>query len=946
MPGTTRYSATFDRTYEEDDRVGPAPLTNARRSRSHSLQALSGLDGGRPYTPLGIRPPSQRSSSTDSGKAPDQIPTRTVANAAVKAHNNPFQFVKVGTCPLYKNAEELLKKTKEVKKQDVFREEEEDWQSNLDSWKSRRRKMSEDVFRRQEEIKQFELEEQSAQATQKKTKTFSEMVEQRAHRGRALSLCLISNPLEFQDWEFENKSNTNGSCSTFTDESEENSTVNSEDEGVSLRGRSGRPAHHDNQKNLRTNGDAHIEQNGSSKLETQNGDYSNVQMKPKEYVDSGLESISSSSHRAGDTPDSGSDFSQDSNSSIDCESPRTGVNILEEFSSKSLQMSGEEVSVKLSLSDKAQGFGFEFQGGKDVGQVVITSVTKGSKADCFGVHAGDQIMNIEGSDVSSKTHAEIVSLVQKGQEKKEINLLLWRHTKTTNGFNTEEKHVESPVKPNKTDNQNAKSECHEYEKSIESENEMYVDDFEELQRQSELLTSSKQSETNCTNSQAQSDGKKSVILSSEKDSVNSAPKLTEPVSNGTVDKQNANEMADSETSTESPKKNIIKVKRVRRKGVYALDVSGTPNTIPQEGIPVGSLFPLSPVTELPSPADETRTMSSTLSSTTPVSNAQNGIVPKETEVKLNPSIIKENNKTLASEPKTIVSKSTDEPKISLSKTTDDKTGSSSIPSSPTVTTSKAISLESSVEEKPKIPSSPKKVKVKVKKANTSEQKSSESSVAAKEIPSDSANQSSDLSVKKLAPVSLPKTDQRSDSLPEDKSIKANKTENLESSQNRDSSSSAESAAVIPDTKSTTSEDKLSVANIAINSDKTRNQTVKNNQSISTTVITPAKMPQTPVDEKSKPFVQKKENTKPKEKASLSLATSAVCANIETNELQKSPSATVSACNVVNAIPSNTSIEKNEISCGASAKSDFIQSSVNAEGNKSGPKKTRTKKKVT
>ena len=92
----------------------------------------------------------------------------------------------------------------------------------------------------------------------------------------------------------------------------------------------------------RTNGDAHTEQNGS-KLDTQNGNCNklspNVQIKPKEnsYIDSGLESISSS-HRAGDTPDTGSDFSQDSNSSIDCDSPRTGVNVLEEFSSKSSQV--------------------------------------------------------------------------------------------------------------------------------------------------------------------------------------------------------------------------------------------------------------------------------------------------------------------------------------------------------------------------------------------------------------------------------------------------------------------------------------------------------------------------------------------------------------------------------------------------------------------------------
>lgn len=61
------------------------------------------------------------------------------------------------------------------------------------------------------------------------------------------------------------------------------------------------------------------------------------------YIDSGLESISSS-HRTGDTPDSCSDFSQDSGSSIDCDSPRAsgllhGINLLEDYNSKSLHHS-------------------------------------------------------------------------------------------------------------------------------------------------------------------------------------------------------------------------------------------------------------------------------------------------------------------------------------------------------------------------------------------------------------------------------------------------------------------------------------------------------------------------------------------------------------------------------------------------------------------------------
>lgn len=106
MPGTTRYSATFDRPYEEDDKAEPGTTNGARRPRSQSLANI-GLGNARPYTPLGQyganSRPSQRSSSTDSGgKGAEQIPTRTTGKPVVKTHNNPFQFVKVGTCPLYR----------------------------------------------------------------------------------------------------------------------------------------------------------------------------------------------------------------------------------------------------------------------------------------------------------------------------------------------------------------------------------------------------------------------------------------------------------------------------------------------------------------------------------------------------------------------------------------------------------------------------------------------------------------------------------------------------------------------------------------------------------------------------------------------------------------------------------------------------------------------------
>ncbi|KAG8199654.1 hypothetical protein JTE90_022109 [Oedothorax gibbosus] len=446
MPGTTRYSATFDRPYEEDDKTDPSTTNGSRRPRSQSLAHIGLSNNSRPYTPLGHyggdnSRPSQRSSSTDSGgKGAEQIPTRATAKPVVKAHNNPFQFVKVGTCPLYRKAEEQLKVVKEVKKPPEALKEEEEWQSNLDSWKSRRRKMSEDIFRRQEEIKQFETEEQSVQAGSKKIKKFSEMVESRAHRGRTMSLCLLSSPLDLQQWELNNQNKNN----LFSEESEEHSAANSDDEGS-----------HDQVFQKTTNGSTNgnrtpNSRNSSAKSKSnklfelgENGSPS----KDGIYIDSGLESISSS-HRTGDTPDSCSDFSQDSGSSIDCDSPRAssllhGINILEDYSSKFLHHSDSSDSfsnLKTSTPDLAK---------KPVNGQTNKSSLKNGNASCLPPN-----QSTNGCSNSELLTNELFS------KKKENS-------------------TESSVSELSSEDvlENFEKDHSKHEQSIESENEVFVDDF-------------------------------------------------------------------------------------------------------------------------------------------------------------------------------------------------------------------------------------------------------------------------------------------------------------------------------------------------------------------------------------------------------------------------------------------------------------------------------------
>ncbi|XP_066998777.2 calponin homology domain-containing protein DDB_G0272472 isoform X2 [Anabrus simplex] len=119
----------------------------------------------------------------------EYIPTRMKQVTASKPAANPLQFVKVGPCGLYRSAQEQLKKVEEVKKmKQQVKEEAEDWQSNLDNWKSSRRKRQEHIIERVVEVKKLELEE--FDRNRRRSKTFNEMMEERNSRGRKVSLVM------------------------------------------------------------------------------------------------------------------------------------------------------------------------------------------------------------------------------------------------------------------------------------------------------------------------------------------------------------------------------------------------------------------------------------------------------------------------------------------------------------------------------------------------------------------------------------------------------------------------------------------------------------------------------------------------------------------------------------------------------------------------------------
>uniref|UniRef100_A0A336MS38 CSON005056 protein n=1 Tax=Culicoides sonorensis TaxID=179676 RepID=A0A336MS38_CULSO len=91
---------------------------------------------------------------------------------------NPLQFVAVKPVKLYKTSDEP-KKAEQIKKE-VKKEDAEEWQSNLDNWKCSRRKRVEHIIDRVVEVKKLELEEHDR--NRRKSKTFSEMMEERGGR--------------------------------------------------------------------------------------------------------------------------------------------------------------------------------------------------------------------------------------------------------------------------------------------------------------------------------------------------------------------------------------------------------------------------------------------------------------------------------------------------------------------------------------------------------------------------------------------------------------------------------------------------------------------------------------------------------------------------------------------------------------------------------------------
>ncbi|XP_046403602.1 mediator of DNA damage checkpoint protein 1 [Ischnura elegans] len=154
--------------------------------------------------------PPHRKDSTGGGGGLEFVTTRfPTAATAPRVSVNPLQFVKVAPPKLFvppagglPSAAEREKEEKERRRK-LSQAAEEDWQANLDNWKSSRLKRVEHIVERVEEVRRVEQEDSVWSITgRRKSKTFNEMMEERSSRGvrkTSLGLLGLSYPADDDD---------------------------------------------------------------------------------------------------------------------------------------------------------------------------------------------------------------------------------------------------------------------------------------------------------------------------------------------------------------------------------------------------------------------------------------------------------------------------------------------------------------------------------------------------------------------------------------------------------------------------------------------------------------------------------------------------------------------------------------------------------------------------
>ncbi|GFU18220.1 PDZ domain-containing protein [Nephila pilipes] len=395
----------------------------------------------------------------------EYIPTRTAGKVSKVSSHNPLQFVKVQS-PLYKKAEQQIKLTKEVKiTREALKEGEEEWQSNLDNWKSRRRKVSEKVIQRAEEMRQIEAEEQLRQdqylQQQKKIKKFSEIVEKRSSRSYNLDLYIgqgndsgLGGTPEPDDTIDSHSSNLRSDTSEgMTSEAESiDSDIHKSDKTQEKE-----PPKVPQKPQMRLKKDRSVNEYDNSIIATDhhfttrlpNRDFDNFSSTEPSDVEGHTgdsETVSSEedisylgdSHKSESSINDLSDQIQENCSinngiakgnisSVGHHELTEGREIsLDETDCQFTGWQKHSFSMCIKPGDN-RGFGLTLKGGKDQGcSAYIDCVTKYSPADITGLKEGDKVMSLNGELTGDCSHASLIFSIKQAVYTGILDIIVYR----------------------------------------------------------------------------------------------------------------------------------------------------------------------------------------------------------------------------------------------------------------------------------------------------------------------------------------------------------------------------------------------------------------------------------------------------------------------------------------------------------------------------------------
>ncbi|XP_076319161.1 uncharacterized protein LOC143230052 isoform X2 [Tachypleus tridentatus] len=473
MPGTCKNSATLNKSCEEcvssadsgssetsnsSLDIDPINSHNGCHSRDNSFESLASSGSSGSHS-------RQVSGDSTGGVGLKRTLPQGVSTPAI----NPLQFVKVKPCPLSQKAQEQIKLAKETKiAKEKVKEEDEEWQGvsiimNLDSWRSRRKKVVEKVIKRVEEIRQIELDEQLRHQPNK-IKTFSRMMEERSLKRKPLNLAIYSDQEGGYSGEF------------ISDEERQQDVVQlGSDNENSAKDQSWKSEVFHEIHNEK------YEQNGmnSQCFKHNRDDYFNdetssatyMQLQEENILCSGVENSESSkafcSTETGDS-DSGSfvimnsvkdshakcnvfgNVSPDNSNVVEkCPSEHnteraddsleftTGTELLEEFSSSQLVTRNDQHkcdSIELNLhlwlrkDSGVKDFGFKMK--ESDTSFTVESVDPGSASDLAGLRVGDKVWAINGEKTKGRTHSSLVFAIKQSIYTGLLELAVWRQFST------------------------------------------------------------------------------------------------------------------------------------------------------------------------------------------------------------------------------------------------------------------------------------------------------------------------------------------------------------------------------------------------------------------------------------------------------------------------------------------------------------------------------------